>query len=344
MKRLRPLVLLVVVALGIYFGRKYWKLQDAKAAPTGEFHGNVEVRDVTLSFRVGGRVATVTKREGDRVAIGEVIARLDDAPYKLAVAQSRALVEVARAQLRAVAAGARREDIAEASAQLSQRKAVLAQADDVLARTKALYERGAATEASYTEAKSATDQADAGVKSAAALLWKLQTGARREDIDVAQAQVAQAEAALATAELSVADTELRAPTAGVVVTRAIEPGAMVGVGAPILVVAFEEPVWIRAFADERELGRIAPGTPVEVVTDGNPNHPFTGQVGYVSAQAEFTPKNVETSELRTSLVYRFRVIVTGSDGMLRQGMPVTVRPKGPPPSSPSPSARASSVP
>ena len=313
-------VVLVVVGGGIYAQRAR---PAVDAPPT--FAGNVDIRDVTLAFRVGGRVAAVLKKEGDRVQAGEVLARLDPAPYRAALLQSAAAVEVAQAQLRRIRAGSRQEDLSEVRAMLAEREAARLRAEDNFARAERLRQREAVAAQTLDDARAARDQGRAAARAAAAAADRVQHGARAEDIAITRAQLAQAEAAMATAELSLADTELKAPTAGVVVTRVIEPGAVVGIGAPTLVIALDDPVWIRAFASERELARLAPGTAVEVYTDARPGQPYHGQVGYVSAQSEFTPKNVETAELRTSLVYRFRVIVDKHDGGLRQGMPVTVR-------------------
>jgi len=316
-------LLLVVIVGGVASVRWYQMKARAPDAPT--FYGNVDLHDVTLAFRIGGRVEAVLKKEGDAVVAGETIARLESAPYRVAADQARATVEVARAELARVEAGARREDISEARAVLAERKAGARRAEDLLQRSTQLAASGAVTAQSLIDAQAAAEQAQAAVQAAEAATTRVVHGARNVDLAVARAQLAQAEAAVATAELSLTDTELKSSTAGVVVTRAIEPGAIVAPGSPALVVAFVDPVWVRAYTAEADLGALAPGTAVEVWSDARPREPYRGQVGYVAAQAEFTPKNVETAELRSALVYRFRVVVTAHDGGLRQGMPVTVR-------------------
>jgi HlyD family secretion protein len=206
-----------------------------------------------------------------------------------------------------------------------ERKAAQARAEDTYERIQRLEATGAATTQALVDAKAAAEQSRAAVVASQATLQKLLNGARSEEIVIAHAQAVQAQAAVAVAELNLADTELRAKSKGIVVTRAVEPGAMVQVGSPAIVVAFEDPVWVRGFAPEKALARLAPGSVVNVYSDARPEQPYRGQIGYVSPQAEFTPKNVETEELRTSLVYRFRVVVSDHDGGLRQGMPVTIR-------------------
>jgi HlyD family secretion protein len=323
-KKKRIAVVLLLLAVG---GTFYYVKRAVPEDQGGVYHGNVDIRDVTLAFRAGGRVHDVLKTEGDQVAQGETIARLDKEPFELVLKQVQAAAEVADAQLQNVEAGARREDISQARAVLQERKAVFSRAQDTFERVSKLEATGAATTQALVDAKAAVEQSRAAVTASEAAVTKLVNGARSEELHVAHAQAQQAQSAVAIAELNLRDAELKSPTAGVVVTRVIEPGTMVQPGSPALVIAFDNPVWIRAYASERDLAAVAPGAKVQVYTDSRPDQPYEGQVGYVSPQAEFTPKNVETEELRTSLVYRFRVVVEKHDGGLRQGMPVTVVPK-----------------
>jgi len=330
-KRIIPvLVLLLLGGGGYWYSKSKPKVKDG--APV--YYGNVDIRDVSLAFRLSGRLDEVRKSEGDHVEAGEVIAVLDKAPFELQLAQAKATAEVALAQVRSVEAGARREDISQARAVLAERKASAERAKDTFERIGRLEASGAATTQALIDARAAAEQTKSSVEAAQATLSKLVNGARSEEILVAHSQAAQAQAAVAIAELNLADTELKAKTAGVVVVRAVEPGAMVQVGSPAFVVAFTDPVWVRAYAAQKDLAALAPGSEVLVYSDARPDKPYTGQVGYVSPQAEFTPKNVETEELRSSLVYRFRVVVKQHDGGLRQGTPVTIRlgsgaPRGP---------------
>ncbi len=326
MKRSRLLALRVLAAAALLTAGVFvYRYARATAAEPIGFPGNVEIRDVTLAFRVSGRVVEVKKQEGDRVEKGEVIARLDAAPYRVSLKQAEAAVGVVQAQQTRTEAGSRSEDIREALARLAERRAAQQRANDGYERTERLRRENVATEQDLVDAKSARDQALAAVAAARASLERVRNGSRAEDIAIAAAQVTQAEVAVEAARLSLEDTELRAPGSGTVVTRVVEPGAMVAAGSPVLVVAIDEPVWVRAYASEKELARVAPGTAVDVYTDARPEQPYRGQVGYVATQAEFTPKNVETEEQRTSLVYRFRVVVTEHDEGLRQGMPVRIR-------------------
>jgi HlyD family secretion protein len=146
-----------------------------------------------------------------------------------------------------------------------------------------------------------------------------------EDIQEARANLAAAKARLAQTEINLQDTEIHSPADGIILTRVREPGAIVSAGQTVYTLQLLSPVWIRTYVSERDLGRIYQGMPADVYTDSQPAKPFHGQIGFISPVAEFTPKNVETTDLRTELVYRLRVIVDNPDNGLRQGMPVTVK-------------------
>ena len=140
-----------------------------------------------------------------------------------------------------------------------------------------------------------------------------------------RAALEQAQAALAQAKLDLHDTVLTAPSDGTLMTRAVEPGTMLNAGGTVLTLSLTHPVWVRAYVDEKNLGQAQPGREVLLYTDSRPDKPYHGKIGFVSPSAEFTPKTVETPDLRTDLVYRLRIVVTDADDALRQGMPVTVQ-------------------
>ncbi len=290
----------------------------------GVFHGNVDIREVSLGFRVSGRVAAVLKNQGDAVVAGEVLARLDDEPFRHALARAEAEVAQAAARLAELENGARAEDIARAEASLAAYRATLANAAATLGRLRELRATRAASEQDLDNAQGAYDAALARRDAAAAELALLKAGARPEQMEQARAALASAKAASAAAALQLTDTTLRSAEPGVVLTRAVEAGAIVSAGATAVALSLNDPVWVRAYADELRLGSVRPGRDVLVYTDSR-KEPYRGRIGDVSPRAEFTPKSVETPALRTSLVYRFRVVVSDADEGLRSGMPVTVR-------------------
>jgi HlyD family secretion protein len=225
-------------------------------------------------------------------------------------------------------AGYRAEEIAQARALVREREVTLENAQRIFKRQTDLLDTRAVSQQDHDDAEARFREAEARMNSSREQLSLLQAGYRKEDVAQAKADLARAEAAMAISELRLRDAALAAPTNGVILTRAGEPGAVVQAGATVLTVSLSQPVWVRAYVSEPDLGRIHPGMPMEVMTDSRPDKPYRGQVGYVSPRAEFTPRNVETPELRTSLVYRLRIIVDNPDEGLRQGMPVTVRPAG----------------
>jgi len=288
-------------------------------------YGNVDIREAQLGFRVGGRIAVALVDEGDRVEAGAPMARLDAAPYRDAMAAAEARVRARRAALDKLRNGPRASEIAQAQAEWEALLADLRKTRLDEERAARLRASDAVSQATLDDATAFRDVARARAAAAEAALALLKEGAREEDIAAAEAELQIAEADLAAARTALEDAELRAPAAGVVVSRVREPGAIVSPGDVVYALSLSDGVWVRAYVPEPELGRVHPGMAVEVVTDTAPDRPYRGRVGFVSPVAEFTPKSVETPELRTDLVYRLRVIVEAPDKGLRQGMPVTVR-------------------
>ena len=316
--------LLGAVILAIVIIAAAWtNLSRRKNSHTLHLYGNVDIRDVNLGFRVSGRLAEVLKDEGDPVRAGEVLAKLDDEPYRREVAESKARVAAARAKRDLMQAGFRPEEIAEARADVRANQVAVDNAKRLFERRQGLISSKAIPEENLTDAEAAYRKAEAELKAAQAQLDMREVGYRKEDINQARANLEEAEATLATAQLHVDDTVLKAPSDGVIFTRAEEPGAILAAGKTVLTISLNRPVWVRAYVEEPDLGRVHPGMKVRVLSDSHPDHPYEGQVGFVSPRSEFTPKNVETTELRTSLVYRLRIVIANPDEGLRQGMPVT---------------------
>jgi HlyD family secretion protein len=262
--------------------------------------------------------------EGDRVAAGQVVAVVEKGYLHDAVRIAEARLAAANARLAKFEAGNRPQEIAQARAEVARAEALFANA-------KGTYDRRAAIPVDSVVSRQALDNARADMRQAEAQLSRArealalqEKGFRAEDIAAAKAEVEVEQGTLDLMRRRLADAELTAPAAGQVMTRVREPGAMVLPGATVLTLALSDPMQVRTWVAEPSLGRAVPGTKAEIVTDGNARV-YHGQVGFVSPVAEFTPKTVETPELRTSLVYRVRVVVADPDDGLRQGMPVTVR-------------------
>jgi HlyD family secretion protein len=288
-------------------------------------YGNVDIRQVQLGFRVGGRIAEAMVDEGDVVAAGTTLARLDARPFQDAVRAAEAQVAMQRATLDKLEAGPRAAEIAQARAAHAERLADLQNAEQAFGRARDLRANRTISQASLDQATAARDMAAARAESAREALRLLEEGTRPEDIAAARANLQGAEASLSSARTSLGDTELKAPADGVILSRVREPGAIVTPSDTVFVLSLSKPVWVRSYIAEPNLGRIHPGMAVEVTSDTAPDKPYRGTIGFISPVAEFTPKSVETPELRTDLVYRLRIIIDHADTALRQGMPVTVR-------------------
>ena len=287
--------------------------------------GNIDIRQVNVGFRVTGRVKEMKLEEGDVVHAGDLIATLDDVPYVDQVHLAEAQVAQAQANSTKMVNGYRTEEIEQAKAQLAQAKANYQNALRYFDRQDALQQSHVISKSDYDNALASRDSLKGQVDLAQANLNLELAGNRVEDVDSAKAQLDNSKANLATAQQNFADCQLFAPVDGVIITRAVEPGTIVSTSSVIYSICQNEPVWVRTYVDERDLGRIYPGMKALVYNDTDPNHPYVGQIGFISPVAEFTPKNVETRELRTDLVYRLRVIIAKPERYLRQGMPVTLR-------------------
>lgn len=315
---LGAIALLVALVLGWNLKQRF----DAHEQPL-LLYGNVDIREVQLAFRQPGRITRMAFDEGDQVAVGARMATLDRRPYEEAHAAAKAAERVALAELNKLRRGLRPQEISQARAALTKSKAIAIDAERNYRRQTDLLASGASSERTVDAARAARDQAVAGVQAAEAALSQAQEGFRREDIAAGEARLAAARAASAQAATALADTELKAPASGTVIARVREPGSMVASQNTVYSLSLDTPVYVRAYVSETDLGRIAPGTRVHVRSDSS-NKTYRGRVGFVSPRAEFTPKTVETPDLRTDLVYRLRIVVEEADQGLRQGMPVTV--------------------
>lgn len=314
-------------------------------------NGHVDIRSVQVSFRVGGRLDSLAVDEGAEVKAGDVLGELDAEPYRLerdraqaalqsaevAVVQAQQAQKAAQAVLALRRAGYRSEQIDAARATLASLMVARDNERREFERYQSLVKQSVVSEQEFEAAERRFRSQSAEVEAQEARLAELKSGYRQEEIDQAEAEAAaaaaaveqaqaaveQARVALEQAELNLADTKLKAPSDAIVMTRAVEPGTMLAAGSGVLTLSLRHPVWVRAYIDEPLLDRVSPGKRVQVVTDGGRS--FSGTIGYVSPQAEFTPKTVESAEIRTTLVYRLRIIVDEPCEGLNQGAPVMVR-------------------
>lgn len=316
-----PLTAVSAICIGLFSSGVLGRKASNQALT---LYGNVDIRQVEIGFRVSGRVAEMRFEEGDAIAAGTLLARLDDRTYAAEERAAEAQVAQQSALLAKLERGPRSGEIGQARASLAERRANLVRAEQSFKRINALQRTGARAQSDLDDAQSSLLGAQAAVQNGNQTLRLLREGTRVEDVAAARASLEVAKAHLATVQASLADTRLLAPADGVILSRVREAGAIVAPSDNVYVVSLLYPVWVRSYVDESNLGRIIPGMPVDVLTDSS-TKPYQGKVGFVSPVAEFTPKSVETPDLRTDLVYRLRILIEEIDPTLRQGMPVTVK-------------------
>ncbi|MGZ5130880.1 MAG: efflux RND transporter periplasmic adaptor subunit [Caldimonas sp.] len=283
--------------------------------------GTVDAHEVDLAFQVGGRIARLLVDEGRAVQVGQILAELDPADLRLAAERARAQAESASKALAALKAGARPQELRAAQAGVAQAQADKDLADQQVVRTRKLVDQGFVTPDQMDRVVGAAAAAAARVDQAAANLALLRAGARQEDIERAAAELAAAQAAEHSAERQLGYVTLASPVAGVVSVRLAESGQVVAPAQPVFRIAELSRPWVRAYLAEPDLPKVKLGQRVEVRVDGLPGRSFAGHLSFISPQAEFTPKTVETRALRVDLVFRITVDVDDPGGVLKIGMP-----------------------
>ncbi len=323
------LVLIAIGAALVAVGAAAWWLAT-RPAPSDvlTLYGNVDLRQVELAFNDSDRIEAVLAQEGDRVTRGQVLARLDVARLRPQTAVAEAQAAAQAALVAKLHAGNRPQEIAEAKNTLDAARADATNARLLYQRDDSLWSAGAGQAA---VSRQDVDNARAAMDAAVARLgvarnaYELEVlGPRREDIEQAEAQMRADQAQLAVLRQMLDDAQLVAPINGVIRSRLMEPGEMASPQRPVFAISETDPKWVRAYVREIDLPHIRPGMAAGVTVDGFPHRVFKGWLGFISSQAEFTPKTVETAQLRTSLVYEVRVFVVDPDDDLRLGMPATV--------------------
>jgi HlyD family secretion protein len=297
--------------------------------------GHVEATEVRVAPQVSGRIVEMNVAEGDRVSSGVVVARLDTADADLALARTKAERAQAEAALRLLQAGARPEDVRVAEAQLSAARADLSVAAAESAAAQVDVERFERLLASNSGTRKQRDDAVARlnvaaereraarerVRSADESVTRVKAGARREELDAARARLAAADTAIATWEKAIADATVVSPVGGLVTEKLADAGELAQTRVPLLVVTDLDHAWANVYVDEPIVPRLRIGQAVTLFTDAG-GAEVPGTISYISPNAEFTPRNVQTAEDRAKLVYRVKVSVDNRDGLLKVGMPV----------------------
>jgi membrane fusion protein PltH len=316
-------VVVVVLAGAGYF---WWSARQDEDAKELLLHGNVDLRQVDIAFNNSERIAAILVQEGDRVRKGQVLARLDTARLEPQLAQVEAQVVAQRFVVQRLRNGSRPEEIAQARANVEAAKADAVNARLQYERLKSAAELSAGRAVRLQDvdnAKAALEVAEAKLAVNQKALDLALAGPRKEDIAEAEARLRANDAQAALLRQQLADSQLMAPVDGVVRTRVMEVGEMASPQKSVFSLAITDPKWVRVYVSEPNLGKVHHGMAANIAVDSFPNKRFEGWVGFISPVAEFTPKSVQTEDLRPSLVYEVRVFVKDPDDVLRLGMPAT---------------------
>jgi HlyD family secretion protein len=320
-------IFLGVLVAAVISGLLYYFLTRERGGknPYLKVSGNIETTEVNVGFKISGRIVELGVEEGDWVEKGKVIARLDEEDLRHRFEQARASLRAAQVRLDKLLAGSRPEEIREAQAGLEQSQFDFENKKRNYERMKALFERGVIPKETLDNAETGFKMAEAATERARESYQLVKIGPRREDIEDARAQVEQARANLKLIETQLGYTVLSSPLSGVVLVKSSEIGEVVNPGTSILTIGDIENVWLRAYVPETELGRIKWGQEVIVTTDLQPRKEYKGRISFISSQAEFTPKQIQTEKERVTLVYRIKVDLSNRDKELKPGMPADAR-------------------
>ncbi len=294
MKKKRILIAAIVVIAGITV-YLIINLRNHRDDGSMLLSGNVEITETNVGFKIPGRVIEIPVEEGSVVKAGDLLARLDGAELSSVVAQNRAFLQESSARLSELRAGARTQEIEQAKANVIAQEAELKKVKQDYERAEVLYKNGAISKAQFDASKSAYDVRVAMHKNAQEALSLAQEGARKEDIKIGEHRVEQARAMLAASETRFKDTVIYAPIAGVVLRKNVEVGETVSQGIPVFTIGDLKSPWIKVYVKEDKIGLIKLGQKAQISVDSYKDKTYEGVVSYISSEAEFTPKTVQTA-------------------------------------------------
>jgi len=324
MKR-KGFIILGAVVILVFVAVLIGRLRSKNEEGVISLSGNVEVTESNMGFKMPGRIVELAVDEGQTVKLGAVLARLDNAELTSFVAQSRAGLQEASTRLAELKAGSRPQEIGQAGANAAAQEAELTRVKKDYERAERLYKEGAMSASNFDSAKSAYEARKALHRGSAEVLSLVKEGPRKEQIEAAEHRVQQLKAALAVSEERLGDTILYAPTNGVILRKNVELGETVGAGTPVFTVGDLENPWVKVYVKETQLGLVKLGQKAQVKTDTYKHKTYEGAVTYISSEAEFTPKNVQTQEERVKLVFGVKVRVKNVNQELKPGMPADVK-------------------
>ncbi|MGA3125976.1 MAG: efflux RND transporter periplasmic adaptor subunit [Candidatus Korobacteraceae bacterium] len=316
-----PFLLVLAIGAGFLY---YRAVHKTKTADTLLLSGNVEAHESVVAFRTSGRIVALPVEEGKEVKAGELLARIDDGDYQQQVRIDEAMLQTRKKELDLALAGSRAQDIQAAMQTVADARADLELKRADLARYSALYKRDAVSTQTRDQADSAFKRALAIYERAEQNLSEMKEGTRKEQIAVSRASVRAAKQDLGLSRVRRDYTVLPSPVSGVVTVRQAELGEYVAAGTPVVTIADIDHLWVRAYVGETDMGRVSWGQAVTLRTDAYPGKTYGGTVSFISPEAEFTPKTVQTDKERVALVYRIKVDVDNPKHELKPGMPADI--------------------
>ena len=321
MKKIIPIVILLAaaVAAGVY----YYPRLTQKAAPVNQLtlSGNIEAHESLVSFKVQGRIVDLPVEEGQQVAQGALLARLDDADLKQRIRIDEAAVGVRESDLALTLAGTRHQEVKAAQQTMLDAEADRSQKKLDNERAQKLFAKDEVSAQERDLAATALKRAEAIFKAAQQRYNEAVEGSRKEDINIARANLNEAGASLGLSQVNLSYSILRAPSAGVVTVRQAELGEVVAPGSPVVTIADLDHIWLRAYIAETDLGSIYWGQDAVITTDTYPGKQYHGRISFIASTAEFTPKSVQTFKERVTLVYRIKIDIDNPNHELKPGMP-----------------------
>jgi HlyD family secretion protein len=324
-RRVGILVVILLAIAAIVVWQKYFQKKGDEGVLL--LSGNMEVTETNVGFKLPGRVIELAVDEGADVKQGQLLARLDNAELASTVTQNRAAVQEAISRLAELKTGSRPQEIEQARANVRSQEAELGRLRKDFERAETLFENGAISASQFDAAKSAYETRMALQRSASESLSLVREGPKKESISAAEYRVEQARAMVRTSEERLKDTALYAPISGVILRKTVELGETVGSGTPLYTIGDLSSPWIKVYVPENKMTLIKLGQKAIVSTDTvkKEKKTYDGWISYISSEAEFTPKNVQTQEERVKLVYAVKVRVNNPDQELKPSMPADVK-------------------
>jgi HlyD family secretion protein len=325
MKRLFRIILLVVLVsiavLGVWW---FVNVEEKESGTELKIYGNIDIRKADLAFIEQERIAQVLVEEGDHVTAGQVLATLQTDRLAAQIEEAKAQMAAQQEVVKRFEAGTRRQEIEQARAEVAAAKATARNSMLNFERITKTSGAGATSQQALDKVRAQFDVDEAQLKVKEKALNLALEGPRKEDIAAAKNTLEALKASLFLLKIRLADMTLISPALGIIQNRILEPGEMASPTRPVVTLALTDPKWARVYVPEPDLGRINLGMKAKILSDSFPDQSFEGWIGFISPVAEFTPKTVETEDLRTKLVYEVRAFVHDSKDLLRLGMPVTV--------------------